>query len=114
MTTPAGGDPRWEGRRRAREAALQILYQAEVGHLTMADAARTHDAIGDEAIDLDETAREYAVALALRPGAAPRGADRSMPGRGVSQPRASVERLRLTLTPVPGDMNDPLAERVPA
>jgi amino-acid N-acetyltransferase len=57
---------------------------------------------------------QYAVALALRPGAAPRGADRSMPPRGVSQPRASVERLRLTLTPVPADLNDPVAEKVPA
>jgi amino-acid N-acetyltransferase len=57
---------------------------------------------------------QYAVALALRPGAAPRGADRSMPARGVSQPRASVERLRLTLTPAPADLNDPVAEKVPA
>lgn len=64
MTTPVGGESRWEGRRRAREAALQILYQIEVGHLTMADAARTHDAIGSDAIDLDDSAREYAVRLA--------------------------------------------------
>ena len=64
MTTPIGGGLRWEGRRRAREAALQILYQTEVGHLTMADAARTHDAIGTDAIDLDDSAREYAVRLA--------------------------------------------------
>jgi transcription antitermination protein NusB len=64
MTTPIGGEWRWEGRRRAREAALQILYQTEVGHLTMAEAARTHDAIGSDAIDLDDSAREYAVRLA--------------------------------------------------
>lgn len=57
---------------------------------------------------------QYAVALALRPGAAPRGADRSNPARGVAQPRASVERLRLTLTPVPADMSDREAEKVPA
>jgi amino-acid N-acetyltransferase len=56
---------------------------------------------------------QYAVALALRPGAAPRGADRSAPGRGVAQPRASVERLRLTLTPVPADAQRD-AEKVPA
>lgn len=57
---------------------------------------------------------QYAVALALRPGAAPRGANRSMPVRGVAQPRASVERLRLTLTPVPADLGDAIAEKVPA
>lgn len=64
MTTPAGGESRWTSKRRAREAALQILYQTEVGHLTMADATRMHDAIGAAAIDLDEPAREYAVRLA--------------------------------------------------
>jgi N utilization substance protein B len=64
MTTPVGGESRWEGRRRAREAALQILYQTEIGHLTMADAARTHDAMGADAIDLDESTRAYAVELA--------------------------------------------------
>jgi transcription antitermination protein NusB len=64
MTTPAGGESRWEGRRRAREAALQMLYQTEVGRLTMADAARTHDAIGVDGIDLDTSARAYAVELA--------------------------------------------------
>lgn len=57
---------------------------------------------------------QYAVALALRPGAAPRGADRSTPARGVAQPRASVERLRLTLTPVPADVSDLATEKVPA
>jgi transcription antitermination protein NusB len=64
MTTPAGGESRWEGRRRAREAALQILYQTEVGRLSMADAARTHDAIGADAIELDEASRDHAVLLA--------------------------------------------------
>lgn len=65
MTMPDGSSAsRWEGRRRAREAALQILYQAEVGLLTMAEAARTHDAIGGDAIVLDDASREYAVLLA--------------------------------------------------
>lgn len=64
MTMPAGGKSRWEGRRRAREAALQILYQTEVGQLTLADAARTYDAIGDDGVDLDEGTRAYAVQLA--------------------------------------------------
>ncbi len=75
MTTPGGGESRWEGRRRSREAALQMLYQTEVGHLTMAEAARTHDAIGGDAIELDEASREYAVQLA----------------RGVSEGKAALD-----------------------
>jgi transcription antitermination protein NusB len=64
MTTPGVG-LRWEGRHRAREVALQMLYQAEIGRLTVADVARTHDAIGgSDAIDLDDEAREFAVGLA--------------------------------------------------
>jgi N utilization substance protein B len=58
------GDSRWEGRRRAREAALQILYQAEVGQLPLSEAARTHSAIGEDAITLDDESRDYAVDLA--------------------------------------------------
>lgn len=60
----AGGDSRWAGRRRAREAALHLLYQAEIGHLSIADAARTHEAIGTDALTLDDEAREHAVTLA--------------------------------------------------
>jgi N utilization substance protein B len=61
----ADGTPRWENRRRAREAALQMLYQTEVGQLPIADATRVHGAIGDaDAIELDEDARAYAVILA--------------------------------------------------
>jgi N utilization substance protein B len=64
MTDGAGGS-RWEGRRRAREAALRLAYQAEVGTLAMADAIRSHESIGDaDAIALDEAAREYAERLA--------------------------------------------------
>jgi N utilization substance protein B len=64
MTIPSAGS-RWEGRRRAREAALRMLYQTEVGQLPVADATRDHGSIGaDEAIDLDDDAREYAVTLA--------------------------------------------------
>ena len=64
--TPAGsGRERWENRRRAREAALQMLYQTEVGQLAVADVTRTHGDIGDsEAIELDDESREYAVSLA--------------------------------------------------
>jgi amino-acid N-acetyltransferase len=46
---------------------------------------------------------QYAVSLALRAGAAPRPYERSLPARAAARPRASVERLRLPLTPVPAD-----------
>jgi N utilization substance protein B len=62
---PRAGDQRWEGRRKAREAALRILYQTEVGDMPVADAVRYHDAVGGaDAIELDADAHEYAVALA--------------------------------------------------
>ena len=64
MTGRSTGDSRWEGRRRAREAALQMLYQTEVGQLAVVDAAQIHDAIGTDAIELDSEARAYAVDLA--------------------------------------------------
>jgi N utilization substance protein B len=60
----SGGDPRWHSRSRAREAALQMLYQTEVGQLPVLEATRGHAAIGDDAIELEEEAREYAVLLA--------------------------------------------------
>jgi N utilization substance protein B len=64
MTTPSGGS-RWQGRQRAREAALQMLYQTEIGQLSVAEAVGSHGAIAaTETIDLDEDARDYAVALA--------------------------------------------------
>jgi N utilization substance protein B len=62
--TPTDGASRWEGRRRAREAALQMLYQTEVGQVPFADAVRTHDAIGADAIELDDESRAWAVQLA--------------------------------------------------
>jgi N utilization substance protein B len=56
---------RWEGRRKAREAALRMLYQTEIGVMAVADAARTHAAIGDaDALELDQEAHDYAAALA--------------------------------------------------
>lgn len=59
------GETRWEGRRHAREAALRLLYQSEVGQMTIADASRVDDAVGgSDAIALDAEAREYAIALA--------------------------------------------------
>lgn len=64
MTGSLGDDTRWEGRRRAREAALQMLYQTEIGQVAVSDAAHTHDALGADALVLDEDARAYAVRLA--------------------------------------------------
>lgn len=59
------GDARWEGKRRAREAALRILYQTEVGQMPVAEAAHYHhDVGGADAIALDDDAQAYAVALA--------------------------------------------------
>jgi N utilization substance protein B len=63
MTLTRAGDPRWQGRRRAREAALQMLYQTEVGQLPVIEAARVHPAIED-AVELDDEARGYAEELA--------------------------------------------------
>jgi N utilization substance protein B len=65
MTDAAGGS-RWEGRRRAREAALRLMYHAEIGGLTVSDAARSHRLIGDaDAIALDDESRAYAERLAV-------------------------------------------------
>lgn len=64
--TSAPGEPgaRWEGRRKAREAALQMLYLAEVGRVPAGVAANTHPYVGDtEALPLDDRARDYAEAL---------------------------------------------------
>jgi N utilization substance protein B len=64
MTVMRDPESRWEGRRRAREAALQILYQTEVGRQPFSEAARTHVAMGQDAIDLDDESRAYAEELA--------------------------------------------------
>ena len=64
MTAAATGR-RWEGRQRAREAALRMLYQMEVGGVGLTDAVR-HVATVDapDGVDLDEEARAYAERLA--------------------------------------------------
>ena len=65
MSGIADSESRWHARRRAREAALQMLYQTEVGQLSMSDVARSHGGIGgNDAIELDAEARDYAVDLA--------------------------------------------------
>ena len=63
MTETAGS--RWEGRRHAREAALRILYHAEIGGSELSVAVRTHvDIGGGDAIPLDAESRAYAERLA--------------------------------------------------
>lgn len=64
MATDAS-EPRWASRRRAREAALQMLYQMEVGQLTADDATRMLGVVGAPDVgDIDDEARAYAVPLA--------------------------------------------------
>ena len=63
--TAAGTGFRWEGRHRARESALRMLYQIEVGRSPVADVARSHDGIGgSDALELDDETRQLAVVLA--------------------------------------------------
>lgn len=63
---PAGGGAsRWASRSRAREAALQMLYQVEVGQLSLPDAARVHGLVGAPDVhDLEHDSAAFATALA--------------------------------------------------
>jgi N utilization substance protein B len=61
----ADGRPDREERHRAREAALQMLYQWEVGRLSMVEVNSTFWSEGPEGADaLDDDHRRFAVALA--------------------------------------------------
>lgn len=56
---------RWAGRRQARAAALQVLYQCEVGGLTLTEALGVLDRVGEpEAPALGEPDRAFASVLA--------------------------------------------------
>jgi N utilization substance protein B len=60
-----GGPARWLGRRRARERALQALYQCEVAHLAVRQALDVLDQAGaPDAAELPEEERVFAAALA--------------------------------------------------
>ena len=62
----ADGRGRWDGRHRAREAALRALYQMTVGHLDPATAASLAPTLGDEdAIPLDDQDAAFAGRLAV-------------------------------------------------
>lgn len=59
-----GSESRWASRSRAREAAVQMLYQVEVGQLSVVDASRLHGLVGaPDVTGLDEDADAYANAL---------------------------------------------------
>lgn len=65
MSDGAGADPRWTGRRRARAAALQALYECEVGRLSIGEALGVLDAVGEpEAPAMDAADRAFAERLA--------------------------------------------------
>lgn len=65
MISPPDGESRWSGRRLARAAALQALYECEVGHLALSDALGVLDRVGEpEAATLDPGDRAFAEALA--------------------------------------------------
>ena len=53
------------GRRRAREAALQMLYQCEVGRMSPGDVLLTYWPARDEGDPLAEEHREFANALVV-------------------------------------------------
>ena len=58
-------ESKWASRRRAREAALHMLYQMEVGQLAAGEAARMLGLVGSPEVgEIDDEARRYAVALA--------------------------------------------------
>jgi len=62
---PSGADARRSGRRQARAAALQVLYECEVGRLAVGEALGVLDRVGaPEAVELDATDREFAERLA--------------------------------------------------
>jgi transcription antitermination protein NusB len=56
---------RWSGRRRARAAALQVLYECEIGHLAIGEALGVLDRVGEpEAAALEPADRAFAETLA--------------------------------------------------
>ena len=61
----APDESRWSGRHRARAAALQAMYQCEVGGLTLSEALRVLDNVGEpDTADLTDSDRRFAEALA--------------------------------------------------
>ena len=64
MSDDSGGT-RWSGRRHARAAALQALYECEVGGLAIGEALGVLDRVGEpDAASLEDVDRRFAEALA--------------------------------------------------
>jgi N utilization substance protein B len=56
---------RWDERHRAREAAVRALYEAEIGHVPIADAiAHVVDPDDEDAVPLDPESQRFAARLA--------------------------------------------------
>ncbi len=65
MSDALPGSARWDERHRAREVALRVLYQAQVGGVPIADALHLIEKLDDqEAVPLDAPGREFASRLA--------------------------------------------------
>lgn len=65
MIDDSGADARWAGRRRARAAALQALYECEIGDLTVGEALNVLDRVGEpDAAALSPADRRFADTLA--------------------------------------------------
>ena len=65
MIETSGGERRWSGRRQARAAALQALYECEIGRLALPEALGVLDRVGEpEAADLGPEDRRFAERLA--------------------------------------------------
>lgn len=65
MSAAPGGESRWTGRRQARAAALQALYECEVGRLALSDALGVLDRVGEpDAAALEPGDRAFAEVLA--------------------------------------------------
>jgi N utilization substance protein B len=60
----SNGESRWAGRRQARVAALQSLYQCEVGGLSVPEALTVLDEAGEPDRRLSEADRAFAGSLA--------------------------------------------------
>lgn len=58
---PTGGS--WQWAREAREAAIQMLYQWEVGRLSIPEVAQTFWRMGEPGADLPDKVRDRAAAL---------------------------------------------------
>lgn len=65
MSAAPAGESRWSGRRQARAAALQMLYECEVGHLPLSEALGVLDRVGEpDAPPLEPGDRAFAETLA--------------------------------------------------